>query len=137
LIPLYFPLLWAKRTLGLSAVEIALWNIAGKAANAPLYQLLGGGVSDLVCYASLVHYSDPLQVRANIGHALDPGFRNVKLHEIELEALRAAREEPGVDVELMLDVNYAWSLTETRRRAEASKQFRLNGSKGHLATRKL
>ena len=78
-----------------------------------------------------------MQVRANIRHAIDPGFRNVKLHEIELEALRAARQEGGADVELMLDVDYAWLLTEARGRAEAPKQFRLNGSKGHLATRKL
>jgi L-alanine-DL-glutamate epimerase-like enolase superfamily enzyme len=82
LIPLYFLLLWAKRTFGLSAVEIALWDIAER-----------------------------------------------------LFAPRA--KKAGADVELMLDVDYAWSLTEARRRAEAPKQFRLNGSRGHLATRKL
>jgi L-alanine-DL-glutamate epimerase-like enolase superfamily enzyme len=44
---------------GLSAVDIALWDIAGKAANAAVSRLLGGGAADLGCYASLLLYSDP------------------------------------------------------------------------------
>jgi L-alanine-DL-glutamate epimerase-like enolase superfamily enzyme len=110
---------------GLSAVDIALWDIAGKAANAPLCQLLGGGAPDLACYASLVRFSDPALVRGNIKCAIDAGFRSLKLHEIEMSAIRAAREEAGPDVELMLDVNCAWTLTESRTRAEELREFRL------------
>ena len=94
---------------GISAVDIALWDIAGKAANAPVYQLLGGGEADLACYASLVRYSDPSIVGANVRRAIDDGFRSLKLHEIKLSAVRAAREEAGADVELML-VNCPWTL---------------------------
>ena len=109
---------------GISAVDIALWDIAGKAANAPVYRLLGGGAADLACYASLVRYSDPSLVRANVRRAIDAGFRSLKLHEIALPAVRAAREE-APDAELMLDVNCAWTLNEARRRVEELKQFRL------------
>jgi L-alanine-DL-glutamate epimerase-like enolase superfamily enzyme len=75
------------------------------------YRLLGGGCADLACYASLVRYSDPVLVCANVRRAIDAGFRSLKLHEIELSAIRAAREEAGLEVELMLDVNCPWTLT--------------------------
>jgi L-alanine-DL-glutamate epimerase-like enolase superfamily enzyme len=110
---------------GLSAVDIALWDIAGKAANAPVCRLLGGGVSDLACYASLIRYSDPVLVRASVRRALDAGFRSLKLHEIELSAIRAAREEAGPDIELTLDVNCAWTLYEARKRAKELRDVRL------------
>jgi len=85
----------------------------GKAAGAPLHRLLGGGVADLPCYASLDSFSDPSLVRAGVRQALDAGFKSLKLHEKELPAVRTAREEAGPDVEIMLDVNCAWTVTKT------------------------
>jgi len=110
---------------GISAVDIALWDIAGKAANAPVCRLLGGGPADLACYASLIRYSVPSLVRANVRRALDAGFSSLKLHETELPAIRAAREEAGPDVEIMLDVNCAWTVNEARTRADELKEVRL------------
>lgn len=112
-------------TYAISAVDIALWDIAGKSANAPVYRLLGGSGADLACYASLIRYSDPVLVRTNVRRAIDAGFRSLKLHEINLSAVRAAREEAGLDVEIMLDVNCPWTLNEARTRAEELKEFRL------------
>jgi L-alanine-DL-glutamate epimerase-like enolase superfamily enzyme len=110
---------------GMSAVDIALWDIAGKAANAPVHRLLSGGAADLACYASLVRFSEPSIVRANVRCAIDAGFRALKLHEIELAAIRAARDEAGFDIEIMLDVNCPWSLNEAQARSEELKEFRL------------
>jgi L-alanine-DL-glutamate epimerase-like enolase superfamily enzyme len=111
---------------GLSAVDIALWDIAGKAAGAPLCRLLGGrNAADLTCYASLIRYSEPTLARENVQRALNCGFHVLKLHEIELSAVRAAREVAGSDVELMLDVNCPWTVNEARAKAEELKEIRL------------
>ena len=111
---------------GVSAIDIALWDIVGKAAGLPVHRLLGGsGAADLICYASLIRYSDTALLRANVRRALDSGFHSLKLHEIELSAIRAAREEAGPDVELTLDVNCPWTLIEARMRAEELKELRL------------
>jgi L-alanine-DL-glutamate epimerase-like enolase superfamily enzyme len=95
---------------GISAVDIALWGIAGKVANAPVGRLLGSGASDVGCYASLIRYSDPLLVRANVRRALETGFRSLKLHEIDLpgDSCRPRRGRPRRRVnprcELCLDI---------------------------------
>lgn len=112
-------------THALSAVDIALWDIAGKAASTPLHRLLGGGRSDLACYASLEAYSDPALVRAAVRRALDDGFGSLKLHEKELPAVRAAREEAGPDVAIMIDVNCAWTVNQARARAAELGEIRL------------
>jgi L-alanine-DL-glutamate epimerase-like enolase superfamily enzyme len=104
-------------THGLSAVDIALWDIAGKAAGAPIHRLLGGGRDDLTCYASLDAYADPDLVRAAVRKAADAGFGHIKLHERNLPVLRAAREEAGPDVALMIDVNTAWTVNQARAMA--------------------
>jgi len=103
-------------TQALSAVDIALWDIAGKAAGVPLYRLLGGGRQALGCYASLDAYADPGLVRDAVRRALEAGFARFKLHEKELPVLRAAREEAGPDPEMMVDVDCAWTVNQARAR---------------------
>ena len=112
-------------THALSAVDIALWDIAGKVADAPLHRLLGGGAGDLACYASLEAYADPSVVRARVRQALDAGFKSIKLHEREPPAIRAAREEAGPEVQIMVDVNCAWTVNQARALAPELREFGL------------
>ncbi|MFM0339390.1 mandelate racemase/muconate lactonizing enzyme family protein [Paraburkholderia fungorum] len=111
---------------GLSAIDIALWDIAGKVANKPVYQLLGGSDAvSLPCYASLIRYSDPALVRENVGRALKSGFRHLKLHEIDVDCVRAAREAAGDDIDITLDVNCPWSVREALDMASKLRPFNL------------
>jgi len=104
---------------GLSGLDMALWDIAGKHAGRPVYELLGGSAKlKLPVYASLIRYSDPDLVARNAARAVSQGFRHVKLHEVGVEQARAAREAVGTSVALMLDTNCPWSLQEAMDMAE-------------------
>jgi len=111
---------------GLSAIDIALWDIAGKAAGKPIWQLLGGAaVTSLAAYASLIRYADPELVRANVRRAVDQGYRYLKLHEVDVACVRAAREEAGPDIEITLDVNCPWTVREALDMAEQLRPYNL------------
>jgi len=111
----------------LSAIDIALWDIAGKLAGLPLYRLLGGSLrKDLPAYASLLRYGEPGAVAHHVERALKRGYRHIKLHEVTLGAIRAGREAAGPDIPMMVDCNCAWTVDQAIGMAQHLKPLNLN-----------
>jgi D-galactarolactone cycloisomerase len=97
----------------LSGLDIALWDIAGKQAGLPLWRLLGGGPRESVrAYASKLRLSNPADIAQSCAKAVARGFTGIKLHELTIEAVAAAREGAGAGTALMMDVNCPWTLAE-------------------------
>jgi D-galactarolactone cycloisomerase len=95
----------------LSGLDIALWDIAGKAAGKPLHALLGGARRErLGCYASLLRYADGALAASYCERALGEGFGAIKLHEVSEPVIAAARSAVPRDKPLLLDVNCEWSV---------------------------
>ena len=106
----------------LSGVDIALWDIAGKVAGKPLYQLFGGEARPMPAYASRCAVG-PDAVARSREEALAQGYRLIKLHEITVEAVKAARDAVGPGVPLMVDTNCPWSVDEAIAMAETLRPF--------------
>ena len=97
----------------LSAIDIALWDIAGKLAGQPLYRLLGGAPrARLPAYASLLRYGEPAAIAQHVEKALKRGYRHIKLHEITQPPIEAARKAAGADIPIMVDCNCPWTVAE-------------------------
>ena len=106
----------------LSAFDIALWDLAAKRADQPLFRLLGGVDGKLARYASLMRYGgDTEAIRARCRSAAEAGYRMIKLHERALPAFMAARESVGPEVEITVDVNCPWTVAEAREVARSMK----------------
>lgn len=110
----------------LSAIDIALWDIAGKLAGLPLYRLLGGAPrQSLPGYASLLRYGEPGAVTHYVERALKRGYRYLKLHEITVAPIEAARKAAGPDIPIMVDCNCPWTVAEAIEMARQLRRFNL------------
>jgi L-alanine-DL-glutamate epimerase-like enolase superfamily enzyme len=104
----------------MSGLDIALWDLAGKAAGKPVAELLGGRRRDKVrAYASLMRYGNADLVGRNSAKAVAEGFDMIKLHEITEEPVRRARAAIGPDVKLTVDANCPWSVDQAMSMARA------------------
>jgi len=98
-----------------AAVDIALWDIAGKASELPVYRLLGGYRDRVRAYASgNVH--DDIDEVLRIGVELKKlGFTALKLHPIPIALCSRLREGVGDEVDLIYDAVFAHSRQEALR----------------------
>jgi L-alanine-DL-glutamate epimerase-like enolase superfamily enzyme len=109
-------------TLALTAIDIALWDIRGKALNLPLARLLGGLRDRVPAYASgaLVRTSPTDKVVEAAVALVKKGYKQMKTqmavegltpHQ-EVERIHLVREAVGPDIALMVDINQRWSVQE-------------------------
>ncbi|MEM8975637.1 MAG: mandelate racemase/muconate lactonizing enzyme family protein [Pseudomonadota bacterium] len=118
--------------LALSAFDIALWDLKGKRAKLPLWNLLGGHSDRVTCYAGGIDLElsvDDL-LRQTDGN-LEKGFRAIKskvgrdrLSE-DVERVSAMRQHLGDGFPFMVDANMKWSADEAIRRARAFQPYEL------------
>ena len=100
----------------LAALDIALWDIAGRVSGQPLHRLLGGALkTEIPCIASMSSYLDQAAAAAGAQEAVARGYRRIKLHERSLEIVQAVRRAVGPDIRLMVDVNCHWGLDHAIR----------------------
>ncbi|MGD8162914.1 mandelate racemase/muconate lactonizing enzyme family protein [Pantoea sp. FN0307] len=111
---------------GLSAIDIALWDLLGQQLAQPLWQLLGARRQQIGLYASLVSYNNqPEEVARQVMRAWQAGFRTLKLHETEYAAIAAARAALPPEATLMVDVNCPWTVEEASLRAVQLTELKL------------
>src|SRR2546428_3725865 len=130
-------------TLALSAVDMACWDLKGKAVGQSVCALLGGLRDRVPTYASgAMMRPHPIDYLAKAGPRLrDMGFRQMKMQcgseptmVASIERVRVMREAIGPDVDLMCDINQLWSVNhaiEVGRRLEPYHLYWLEDPVAH------
>lgn len=122
----------------ISAVDIALWDLLGKAANQPVFRLLGGRTKERIpVYASRLYAMPIPELRAEAQRYKDEGYTMMKLRfgwgpldgaegmQKNLELVRNVREVVGDGVDIMTDAYMGWSLDYSKRMLPLLERFNL------------
>ena len=110
----------------MAAVDIALWDIKGKAANMPVWRLLGGYRNTVPCYVTGGYYQDGKTIddlTAECKSYVETGYNAIKLKiggvsvEEDVDRVTAVREAVGPDIDIMVDVNEGYDVRTAIRAA--------------------
>jgi L-alanine-DL-glutamate epimerase-like enolase superfamily enzyme len=105
--------------MAMSAIDVALWDIKGKALNLPLWKLLGGGRDKIATYASgalrrglkleeAVTAAGRLRAKGHRQTKMQLGLPGITSPKREVEQAVLIREACGPDMDLMCDINQRW-----------------------------
>jgi L-alanine-DL-glutamate epimerase-like enolase superfamily enzyme len=121
-------------TLALSAIDIALWDIKGKALEQPICTLLGGHRDRVPTYASgALMRPHPMDYLSEAGPRLaNMGFKQMKMQlgaeptvAREVERVRVLRHVLGDDIDLMCDINQLWDVNQAIDIGRRVEQYHL------------
>ena len=112
----------AGACLAMSGIDMALWDIRGKALNVPLYRLLGGARKAIPAYAGGVSlgYQAPQTLIEEAKRSLDQGYKAIKLRvgdavSRDIGRLEAVRKAFGEALVILTDANIGYQPDDVRR----------------------
>jgi L-alanine-DL-glutamate epimerase-like enolase superfamily enzyme len=103
-------------------VEVAVWDLVGRALDQPLWLLLGGRSERLVAYASSGERVEPKERVARVVAWRDRGVKAIKIRfshgdwRRDVEVVEEVRQAIGSTMQIMVDVNQGWRMPGDRRR---------------------
>ena len=108
--------------MAMSGIDIALWDIRGKAVGWPLYKLLGGSARPIPAYAGGVSlgFQDPSALIDEARPHVEAGYKAVKLRvgdtpARDLARVAAVRKALGDDIVILVDANTGYDVADARR----------------------
>ena len=112
----------AGTCLAMSGIDMALWDIRGKALGAPLYRLLGGASKPIPAYAGGVSlgYQEPKALVAEARPLVEAGYKAIKLRVGDTPARDLARVQRcarplGDDIAILVDANTGYTVADARK----------------------
>ncbi len=97
-------------------LEVAVWDVVGRALDQPLWRLLGGRRERIPAYASAAHVVDPAERAERAVAMRDRGIGAIKLRlrsddwRTDIENVARVREVVGAQMAMMVDANQGWRM---------------------------